>query len=359
MRTRRLVRLFRVAAVLVALVVAAMLVSVVVSRPQFDERLDPTTLAEIPIAPLGEALTFARYRRGGKLRLLLVTRYASDQVTGADLGELARDSLQLIRERGYDAIPHVAAKAPSVTVPVADLDLPFDALAQNIGIGTNYREHARESGLEERPFVFPKIAQPTPFGSAVAKRQSRLLDYEAELGLVALDDIPPGQPPPRMGLVLCNELTDRWALVRNLRRGTEMGTTGFADGKSREGFAVLGPLLVIPRDLAAFYRRIELRLWVNGGLRQRDSAANMVWPPQQILDEVFRRSETAFHYQESTVRLLAGAKVRAGTVIFSGTPAGVIFKPLNLWNPWVYLQPGDEVVIRADFLGSVVNRIVD
>jgi 2,4-didehydro-3-deoxy-L-rhamnonate hydrolase len=352
-------RLSRVALVLVALALAAMVVSVVVSRPQFDERLDRTTLAEIRIAPPGEALTFARYRRGDDLRLLLVTRYASDQVAGADLGELASDALLLFRERGYDAILPLAATAPSVTVRVADLDLPFDAPAQNIGIGTNYREHARESGLEEQPFVFPKIAQPTPFGSAVAKRQSRLLDYEAELGLVALDDILPGQSPPRMGLLLCNELTDRWALVKNLRRGTEMGTTGFADGKSREGFAVLGPLLVIPRDLAAFYRRIELSLWVNGGLRQRDSAANMVWPPQQILDEVLRRSEAVFHYKESTVPLLPGGKIRAGTVIFSGTPAGVIFKPLNLWNPWVYLRPGDEVVIRADFLGTIVNRIVD
>jgi 2,4-didehydro-3-deoxy-L-rhamnonate hydrolase len=345
--------------VLVALVVAAMIVSVVVSRPQFDERLDRTTLAEIPIAPRGEALTFARYRRGGDLRLLLVTRYASDQVTGADLGELAKDPLQLLRERGYDAIPPLAARAPSVTARLADLDLPFDAPAQNIGIGTNYREHARESGLEEQPFVFPKIAQPTPFGSRVAKRQSRLLDYEAELGLVALDDVLPGQPPSRLGLVLCNELTDRWALVRNMRRGTEMGTTGFADGKSREGFAVLGPLLVIPRDLTAFYRRIELSLWVNGGLRQRDSAANMVWPPQQIFDEVLQRSETVFHFKQSAVPLLSGGKIRAGTVIFSGTPAGVIFKRLNLWNPWVYLQPGDEVVIRADFLGSIVNQIVD
>jgi 2-keto-4-pentenoate hydratase/2-oxohepta-3-ene-1,7-dioic acid hydratase in catechol pathway len=46
-------------------------------------------------------------------------------------------------------------------------------------------------------------------------------------------------------------------------------------------------------------------------------------------------------------------------VIFSGSPAGVIFKPHNLWNPWVYLRPGDEVVIRADALGVIRNQIVD
>jgi 2,4-didehydro-3-deoxy-L-rhamnonate hydrolase len=350
-------KLSKVAAALVALVAAGMLLSVVVSRPQFDERLDRARLSEVPIAALDEALTFARYRRSRDLRLLLVTRYEGDRVTGADLGEIAEDALRLFREKGYDGIRQLAVTAPKVTVPVADLDLPFDARAENVGIGTNYPEHAREAGLDGQPFVFPKIALPTPFASTVAKQQSRLLDYEAELGLVALDDMAPGRPPATMGMVLCNELTDRWALVRNMRRGTEMGTTGFADGKSREGFAVLGPLLVIPRDLRTFYRRIELRLWVNGGLRQRDSAGSMVWPPQRILDEVFRRAGTAFHYKDSTLPLLPSGKLRAGTVIFTGTPSGVIFKPLNLWNPWVYLQPGDEVAIRADFLGSIVNRI--
>jgi hypothetical protein len=47
-----------VAAVLVALVITAAIASVVVSRPRFDEQLDRTTLAEIPVAPLSEALIF-------------------------------------------------------------------------------------------------------------------------------------------------------------------------------------------------------------------------------------------------------------------------------------------------------------
>ena len=46
-------------------------------------------------------------------------------------------------------------------------------------------------------------------------------------------------------------------------------------------------------------------------------------------------------------------------MIFSGTLAGVIFKPHNLWNPRVYLRPGHEVVICADALGVIRNRIVD
>ena len=248
-----------------------------------------------------------------------------------------------------------------MTVDVAKLEVPFEGREANIGIGASYPEHARESHVEEKPFVFPKLAQLTRFSSAVSRKPSVLLDYEGELGLVSLEDIAGPAPAPRtMGLVLCNELTDRWALVRHYRRGAPMGTTGFVEGKSREGFAVVGPLLVIPRDLDSFYKQITLRLYLNGRLRQQDSAGHMAWGPREILAEIFRRKDWVFRNYEGGVPLLdAAGKIPAGTVIFSGTPAGVIFKPHNLWNPWVYLRPGDEVVIRADALGVIRNRIVD
>lgn len=79
--------------------------------------------------------------------------------------------------------------------------------------------------------------------------------------------------PPRLGLVLANEVTDRWALVRSLDRSQPMDTAGFADGKSREGFAPVGALPVIPRDVRTFHRQLELELYVNGRLRQREKAA--------------------------------------------------------------------------------------
>lgn len=358
-------KLIWIGSALVLLVFAALALSIAVSRPQFADRLDETTVGDTAIALPQEALSFARYRDQGRLRLLLVTRYQAGVVSGVDLsrrlGRDVADPLALFRELGYEALAQAAQDSTLVTVPVAALELPFDGQAQNIGIGANYREHARESGIEEQPFIFAKLAQPTRHDSAVARAPSVLLDYEAELGLVALEDIAaPGTQPAYMGLVLCNELTDRWTLVRHLQQKSEMGTTGFVEGKSREGFAVLGSLLVIPRDLDSFYRKIELRLHLNGRLRQRELAGSMVWTPQQILSEIFRRADWDFQYYEATVPLLGeGKKIRAGTVIFSGTPSGVIFKRTNLWNPWVYLRPGDEVVIQGSALGSIRNRIVD
>jgi 2-keto-4-pentenoate hydratase/2-oxohepta-3-ene-1,7-dioic acid hydratase in catechol pathway len=328
------------------------------------DTLDAAMATRVSIAPVDQALTLARYREQGRPRVLLVRSYAADSVVGVDLtvyfDRPQADALGLFRKFGYDTVAEAAGGAP-VTVDVAKLEVPFEGREANIGIGASYPEHARESHVEEKPFVFPKRAALTRFSSTVSREPSVLLDYEGELGLVLLEDIARPAPAPRtMGLVLCNELTDRWALVRHYRRGAPMGTTGFVEGKSRAGFAVVGPLLVIPRDLDSFYKQITLRLYLNGRLRQQDSAKNMAWGPQEILAEIFRRKDWVFRSHEGVVPLLdAAGTIPAGTVIFSGTPAGVIFKPHNLWNPWAYLRPGDEIVIRADALGVIRNRIVD
>lgn len=342
------------------LALAALATSLWLSRPVLDAGLDAAALREVRIAPTEEALTFAR--SGG--RLWLVKRYANDLVTAVDLTAQLRlghdDPLRAYAEHGYDAIAH-AGRVPPRQLAVAELELPLIARPHNLAIGANYREHAREAGIDEQPFLFPKIAPPTRHDSAVAKRDSTRLDYEAELGLVVLENLGAATPPPaRMGLVLCNELTDRWALVHNLKRGSEMGTSGFVDGKSRDGFSVLGPLLVIPRDFAAFYPALRLQLWRDGRLRQDAVAADMIWNPAQQLEQFFARADWTFHRGDGTVPLLPEPRrIPAGTVIFSGTPAGVVFKPHNLWAPWLYLQAGETVEIRADYLGVIRNRIVD
>lgn len=346
------------------LVPGALLTSVYLSRPLFTESLDPAQATSVSIASVDQALTLARYREQGGSRVLLVRSYKADTVVGVDLtGHFDRpraDALGLLREFGYDAMVNAASGTP-VTVDVAKLEVPFEGREANIGIGANYLEHARESQVEEEPFVFPKRAALTSFTSTVNRAPSVHLDHEAELGLVLLEDLASPVPAPRtMGLVLTNELTDRWTLVRHLRRGAPMGTTGFVEGKSRAGFSVVGPLLVIPRDLDSFYKQIKLQLYLNGRLRQQDLAGNMTWGPREILTQIFLRKDWVFQNHDSVVPLLdAAQKIPAGTVIFSGTPAGVMFKPHNLWNPWAYLRPGDEVVIRADSLGVIRNRIAD
>ncbi len=353
-------------AALALLVLAMVVVTLQASRPLFDEQLDPATLESITIAPPDQALTFARFREDDQLRILLVTKYEHGKVTGFNTHRLLvageHDPIALFAKLGYEALERtVWSGDPQQTVEVESLDIPFDTVPENIGIGTNYLEHARESGVAEKPFLFPKLVQPTPFNASVSQGGSRLLDYEAELGFVLLEDLAAGSPPPsHMGLVLGNDFTDRWSLVRNFDRHKEMGTTGFVEGKSRAGYAPIGTLLVIPRNLDSFYRQVELNLYVNGRLHQRDKVGSMVWGPNEMLQEIFAREGWTFQRYDGTVPLLPRAKtIPQSTIIFSGTPAGVIFKPVNLWNHWLYLKPGDEVIIRSEHLGMLRNRVVN
>ncbi len=352
-------------AVALSLMLAVIVVySLLISRPLFDERLDPEAPYSIAIAPAAQALTFARYRADGQMRTLLVTKYERGEVFGintySQLG-INDDPIALFAMLGYEALERaVHPGAPLEVVDVQSLEIPFETISGNIGIGTNYLEHARESQVAEKPFVFPKLVQPTHFTAPVPQGDSRLLDYEAELGFVALDDLSPGAPPQRMGLVLGNDFTDRWSLVLNFAGDTEMGTTGFVEGKSREGYAPIGNLLVIPKNLDEFYPQVELKLYVNGRLRQREKAGAMVWGPAEMLQEIFGRESWIFRRYDGTAPLLPRARtIPQRAIIFSGTPAGVMFKPANIWNHWTYLQPGDEVIIKSEHLGMLRNKIIN
>jgi len=366
MRKRSVLLLAVPAAVVIIAAFAIGAYSSVISRPLFDEVLNPDTLAGIEIADIDEALTFARYREDDNLQVLLVSRYQDGKVHGINLNQYFDtdevDPILLFIANGYTKVRDAATSASEQTVVSAtDLEVPFDARGPHIGIGANYRAHARESRAGEEPFVFPKIGEATRFTSGIRSHDSPRLDYEGELGFVVLEDIPDGDSFPEfMGLVLCNDFTDRWTLIRHMKRGTPMGTTGFPDGKGKKGFLPMGNLFVIPHDLEAFYPQIELYLYLNKRLRQKAKAGLMVWGPDEMIRQIHVRSDWAFYSDSGTVSLLpAGKTIRAGTIILSGTPAGVIFRPLNIWNKNLYLSPGDNVVVRAERMGIMRNAITD
>ena len=58
--------------------------------------------------------------------------------------------------------------------------------------------------------------------------------------------------PASMGLVLCNDYTDRDALLRTLDPWNPGSGKGFTTGKSFPGSLPVGDLFVIPRDVRAF-----------------------------------------------------------------------------------------------------------
>lgn len=351
----------------------------------------------VAIAPLDEALTFARIGPVERPRVMAVTAYAGGTVSGVDLSALlgrpVGDPIEVVEREGWESLRGRIAAAPesaAVAVPAAELIAPVDLLGHHVAAGTNYPEHAGEAEVEDGPFLFAKLVEPSGPRAPVAAGEA-LLDYEVELAFVPFQPIREGAPLPMIGLVLSNDYTDRATLLRHVDPWDPTSGKGFTTGKSAPGYLPIGDLFVVPRDLRAFAAPLELRLWVNGAPRQQARVAEQIWDFDRLLAETWARRDVTWEHRGAQVSLLApDGTIPARSLILSGTPGGTVFQGVGWgtrlrglrgwlsggWSQPVagavmetyirearadgsYLQPGDRVTIRVDRMGVIDNPIVD
>lgn len=366
-------------------------------RPQpvrVPERPAPDTpvRATIAIAPTDKALTFARAGKGAAAQTIVVTRYEDGVVTGIDLAPLllpGEDAIAAYNRLGHDAITaFVASAKASVSLEAATLAIPVDLRALHAAVATNYPEHADEAKVDSGPFMFAKIAQPTSSRAAIPASKG-LLDYEVELCLVTLSALP-ANAGAKGGLILCNDVTDRAALLRGADINDIASGKGFTDGKSGAGFLPVGELFVVPRDLKAFVEPLELHLSVNGEERQRTRVTSWIWDLDRLLLETAKRSGVSWTWREGSAQLPVNKDgvLPDRSLVLAGTPAGTIFQGPGSATfvrgafDWVakfgqgspiaaivertitddrasdgYLQAGDVVTIRVDQMGTLENRV--
>jgi len=346
----------------------------------------PIAADRVAIADLAEALTFAR--AGG--RVIAVTEYRDGVVRGVDTG--SGDAIALVNEVPYDELVRRIRAAPEgarVSVRAEELEIPIDVGEHHIAAATNFPEHAGDAGVEDGPFLFAKMVRPTgPYAEVSAG--SGLLDYEVEVAWVTLAPLRPGETPERVGLVLCNDFTDRDTLLRHLDPWNVESGDGFTTGKSFPGFLPLGNLFVVPRDHRRFVDELELKLDVDGEPRQRSRASEMVWDLDEVLAQTWARRDQRWQHRGAQVALHPGGDaIPARTLILAGTPHGTAFDGIAtahyaaglaswLLGGWdrplpshvvdayladaraeaIYLQPGDEVVIHVDRMGLLRNPVV-
>ncbi|HYB98632.1 MAG TPA: fumarylacetoacetate hydrolase family protein [Candidatus Limnocylindrales bacterium] len=358
--------------------------------------VDAALFDSVTIAPTREALTFARIRTGDDHRVLAVQRYEAGQVDAVDLSAAlqrdANDPVALFREYGYERLQHAidgAAPAARVTVAAADLVQPLDLRDAHIAAGTNYPEHASDAGVENGPFLFPKLVAPTPPRAPVDAGDA-LLDYEVEVAWVTLEPLAKGATPPHMGVMLCNDYTDRATLLRHVDPWKPESGDGFATGKSFDGYLPVGDLFVIPRDFRSFATGLELRLYVNEAVRQQSPASLMVWDFDEILAQTWARQQTTWEHRGTRVALpgMAEGVIPERTLIMAGTPSGTVFEGVTMaqklggvldWilGGWgrgvpshaieryigearsagIYLRRGDRVVIHVERAGTIRNEV--
>lgn len=196
---------------------------------------------------------------------------------------------------------------PPVTAAVKGSDLGFP-VHRIYCVGQNYAAHAREMGADperEPPLFFAKPADALVPNGATIPYPSRTanLHHEVEL-VVALGasgrDIAAGEAEAYVfGYAVGNDLTRRDLQHAAKERGRPWD--------SAKGFDRSAPMTdLFPVERYGHVRQGEIRLEVDGELRQRADIADMTWSVPEIIAEL----STFF-------------ELRPGDLIFTGTPAGV------------------------------------
>lgn len=237
----------------------------------------------------------------------------------ANAGELAG----VIEER-WPRLPKLELGTVRIGPPIAKPE-------KIVCIGLNYRDHAREAGVEppQEPILFLKAPNTVvgPHDNVLIPPGSQKTDWEIELAVVIgkrcryLSDTNEASEAIG-GLAISHDVSER---ANQLERGGQ-----WVKGKSSETFNPLGPWVVTPDELNP-KDGLEMRLSVNGEAMQVSTTAEMIFSVEEII-----------HYVSQFMVL------EPGDVINTGTPAGV---GLGL-SPPSYLAPGDVVELTIEGLGS-------
>jgi len=201
-------------------------------------------------------------------------------------------------------------------------------------MGLNYRSHAREGGAEsppEAPVIFLKattalIGPGEPI--VLPPSAPDEVDYEAELAVVigrrARDVAPEEALEYVLGYTCANDVSARDCQMRIDKQ--------WARAKSFDTFCPLGPAIETGIDPG----RLGVRLRLNGRIMQEANTSELVWDAGRLVSHLSRQFT-----------------LPAGTVILTGTPAGVgCFR-----KPPVFLRPGDTVEVEIDGIGALSNPV--
>lgn len=233
--------------------------------------------------------------------------------------------------RGAARLSEVKILAP---IPVPEQDI--------ICLGINYMAHAEESARYkneafggDRPYAvyFSKrvneaVADKEPIPSHSDLVDS--LDYEAELAIIigrdVKDVVPEDVKDYIFGYTIINDVSARNVQTRHKQ---------WYFGKSLDGFTPMGPC-ILTTESVPYPPRLQVQSYVNGELRQDSNTELLIFGIDHVVSELSR-----------------GMTLKAGTIISTGTPAGVGMG----FTPPKFLKSGDVVTCRIEEIGEITNPI--
>jgi 2-keto-4-pentenoate hydratase/2-oxohepta-3-ene-1,7-dioic acid hydratase in catechol pathway len=202
-------------------------------------------------------------------------------------------------------------------------------------IGLNYKDHAKESGMElpTSPVVFFKLTTSVigPGDAIVLPKNSTMPDYEAEFAFVI------GKGGYRIAADDWREHVYGYTIVNDVSaRDVQFASTQWSMSKSFPTFCPMGPAIVTADEIADPHA-LGISLTIDGETLQNSNTRELVFGIPALIEHL-----------SSITPLLPG------DVISTGTPPGVGLGR----NPKRWLKPGEIVTVSVEGLGSLTNPTV-
>ena len=246
--------------------------------------------------------------------------------------EAPREQLLAAAEAAKDALP-LSAVTLLAPIPRPRQDI--------ICLGMNYRDHLTEAAnydsafAKERPVTvyFSKRVSQAVAPEGFIERHADLtnrLDYENELAVII------GKSAKNVKAADAADYIFGYTIVNDVSaREVQTSHKQFYFGKSLDGFTPIGPCITTADEIA-FPPALTLTTRVNGELRQNSNTELLLNSIAEIIQE-----------------LSSGMTLLPGTIIATGTPAGVGMG----FDPPKFLKPGDVVECSIEGIGTLRNTV--
>ena len=246
--------------------------------------------------------------------------------------EAPREQLLAAAEAAKDALP-LSAVTLLAPIPRPRQDI--------ICLGMNYRDHLTEAAnydsafAKERPVTvyFSKRVSQAVAPEGFIERHADLtnrLDYENELAVII------GKSAKNVKAADAADYIFGYTIVNDVSaREVQTSHKQFYFGKSLDGFTPIGPCITTADEIA-FPPALRISSRVNGEPRQDSTTDLLITSIADIIEE-----------------LSSGMTLLPGTIIATGTPAGVGMG----FDPPKFLKPGDVVECTIEGIGTLRNTV--
>jgi 2-keto-4-pentenoate hydratase/2-oxohepta-3-ene-1,7-dioic acid hydratase in catechol pathway len=267
------------------------------------------------------------YTANGSVHIGVLTGASITQVQGIDT------MLELIQAGPAALEDLVPGFGRTIPFSPSRLHAPLPNPGKIVAIGLNYKDHARERGVEppKQPLIFAKFTSSVTGPGAPIRwdpRLTEMVDYEAELGVVIGREARNVREADALsyafGYTVLNDVT-----ARDMQRGDGQ----WVRGKSLDTFCPMGPSIVTADEISD-PQSLWIRSAVNGERMQGSNTSEMIFGVAELIAYISR----AF-------------TLRPGDIIATGTPGGVG----EFRDPPVFLKDGDVVTCEIERIGKLEN----